>query len=165
MIRRPPRSTRTYTLFPYTTLFRSARTVRLCGRDRDRGGDADRVVRAAAADQPDPGLVAQAGGGMTRGAASTPLGRAALLAIALAFLGVFLVAPLVAVFAEALSKGFAAYGAALIERDALSAVRLTLLVAAISVPLNIVFGLAASWAIAKFDFRGKSVLKIGRAHV
>ncbi|RIA37179.1 sulfate transport system permease protein [Hephaestia caeni] len=95
---------------------------------------------------------------MTRGAASTPLARAALLGIALAFLGVFLVAPLVAVFAEALSKGFAAYGAALIERDALSAVRLTLLVAAISVPLNIVFGLAASWAIAKFDFRGKSVL-------
>src|SRR3546814_3857451 len=129
MRRRPPRSTRTATLFPYTTLFRS-----LCGRDRDRGGDADRVVRAAAADQPDPGLVAQAGGGMTRGAASTPLGRAALLAIALAFLGVFLVAPLVAVFAEALSKGFAAYGAALIERAALSAVRLTLLVAAISVP-------------------------------
>src|SRR3546814_7019340 len=95
---------------------------------------------------------------MTRGAASTPLGRAALLAIALAFLGVFLVAPLVAVFAEALSTGFAAYGAALIERDAFSAVRLTLLVAALSVPLTIVFGLAASWAIAKFDFRGKSVL-------
>src|SRR3546814_19755611 len=95
---------------------------------------------------------------MTRGAASTPLGRAALLAIALAFLGVFLVAPLVAVFAEALSKGFAAYGAALIERDALSAVRLTLLVAAISVPLHLVFGLAASWAIATFDFPAMSVL-------
>ncbi|MCM8731940.1 sulfate ABC transporter permease subunit CysW [Hephaestia sp. GCM10023244] len=95
---------------------------------------------------------------MTRGAVSTPLGRAVLLAIALAFLGVFLVAPLVAVFVEALSKGFAAYTAALVERDALSAVRLTLLVAAISVPLNIIFGLAASWAIAKFDFRGKSLL-------
>ncbi|HVI99921.1 MAG TPA: sulfate ABC transporter permease subunit CysW [Sphingomonas sp.] len=95
---------------------------------------------------------------MTRGAASTPLGRGVLFAVALAFLAIFLVAPLAAVFAEALSKGVGAYAAAVVERDALSAIRLTLLVAAISVPLNIVFGLAASWAIAKFDFRGKSVL-------
>ncbi|TPG20083.1 sulfate ABC transporter permease subunit CysW [Sphingomonas koreensis] len=85
-------------------------------------------------------------------------GRAALIAIALGFLGLFLVLPLVAVFAEALSKGLAAYGAALIDPDALSAVRLTLFVAAISVPLNVVFGLAASWAITKFDFPGKGFL-------
>jgi sulfate transport system permease protein len=84
--------------------------------------------------------------------------RRALILLALAFIAFFLVLPLVAVFAEALAKGFAAYGAALVDPDALSAIRLTLLVAAISVPLNVVFGLCAAWAIAKFDFRGKSVL-------
>jgi sulfate transport system permease protein len=85
-------------------------------------------------------------------------GRAVLMALAFAFLALFIVAPLVAVFAEALSKGVAAYGAALIEPDAFAAIKLTLLVAAISVPLNVVFGLAASWAITKFDFPGKSLL-------
>jgi sulfate transport system permease protein len=85
-------------------------------------------------------------------------GRAVLMVLAFAFLALFIVAPLVAVFAEALSKGIAAYGAALIEPDAFAAIKLTLLVAAISVPLNVVFGLAASWAITKFDFRGKSLL-------
>jgi sulfate transport system permease protein len=85
-------------------------------------------------------------------------GRAVLMLLAFVFLALFIVAPLVAVFAEALSKGVAAYGAALIEPDAFSAVKLTLLVAAISVPLNVVFGLAASWAITKFDFPGKSLL-------
>lgn len=85
-------------------------------------------------------------------------GRALILTAALAFLSIFLLAPLVAVFAEALSKGMEAYFAALTEPDAFSAVRLTLLVAAISVPLNVVFGLAASWAITKFDFPGKSIL-------
>ncbi|MGN6271146.1 MAG: sulfate ABC transporter permease subunit CysW [Sphingomonas sp.] len=85
-------------------------------------------------------------------------GRAVLMLLAFAFLALFIVAPLVAVFVEALSKGVAAYGAALIEPDAFSAVKLTLLVAAISVPLNVVFGLAASWAITKFDFPGKSLL-------
>ena len=81
-----------------------------------------------------------------------------LIVAALAFIALFLVLPLVAVFTEALSKGFAAYGSALIEPDALAAIRLTLLVAAISVPVNIVFGICAAWAIAKFDFPGKSLL-------
>ncbi|MFA7595832.1 MAG: sulfate ABC transporter permease subunit CysW [Novosphingobium sp.] len=81
-----------------------------------------------------------------------------LIAAALAFIALFLVLPLVAVFTEALSKGFAAYGSALIEPDALAAVKLTLLVAAISVPVNIVFGICAAWAVAKFDFPGKSLL-------
>lgn len=85
-------------------------------------------------------------------------GRAVLMALAFAFLALFIVAPLAAVFAEALSKGVAAYGAALVEPDALAAIKLTLLAAAISVPLNVVFGLAASWAITKFDFPGKSLL-------
>jgi sulfate transport system permease protein len=84
--------------------------------------------------------------------------RRALILGALAFIGFFLVLPLIAVFAEALAKGFATYGAALVEPDAISAIKLTLLVAAISVPLNVAFGLCAAWAIAKFDFRGKSVL-------
>jgi sulfate transport system permease protein len=79
-------------------------------------------------------------------------------AAACAFLGLFLVIPLVAVFAEALRKGMGAYFASVREPDALAAVRLTLLVAGIAVPLNVVFGLAASWAIAKFEFRGKSLL-------
>ena len=70
----------------------------------------------------------------------------------------FLVLPLVAVFVEALRKGVGAYLAALVEPDALAAIRLTLLVAAIAVPLNLVFGVAAAWAIAKFEFRGKSLL-------
>jgi sulfate transport system permease protein len=85
-------------------------------------------------------------------------GRALLMTLAFGFLALFLVAPLVAVFTEALSKGIAAYGAAVAEPDALAAIKLTLLVAAISVPLNVVFGLAASWAITKFDFPGKSLL-------
>jgi sulfate transport system permease protein len=84
--------------------------------------------------------------------------RFALMGAAFAFLALFLVAPLVIVFASALAKGLGAYAAALVEPDALSAIRLTLIVVAISVPLNIVFGLAASWAITKFDFPGKSVL-------
>ena len=84
--------------------------------------------------------------------------RRLLILGALAFIGFFLVLPLVAVFAEALAKGFATYGAALVEPDAIAAIKLTLLVATISVPLNVVFGLCAAWAIAKFDFRGRSVL-------
>lgn len=81
-----------------------------------------------------------------------------LTAIALIFLGVILVIPLAAVFTEALRKGWSAYVAALIEPDALAAMRLTLLTAVIAVPLNLVFGLAASWALAKFNFRGKQIL-------
>lgn len=84
--------------------------------------------------------------------------RLVLIALAIAFLALFLVLPLVAVFAEALSRGLGAYAAAVVEPDALAAIRLTLLVAAISVPLNIVFGISAAWAIAKFDFPGKSLL-------
>lgn len=78
--------------------------------------------------------------------------------VSLTFLGVFLVIPLAAVFTEAFRKGVGAYLESFENRDALAAIKLTLLVAGIAVPLNIVFGLAASWAIAKFDFRGKSIL-------
>ena len=77
---------------------------------------------------------------------------------ALGFVGIFLVLPLGTVFAEALAHGPAAYLRAVSDPDALAAMRLTLITAAIAVPLNLVFGVAASWAIAKFDFRGKSVL-------
>jgi sulfate transport system permease protein len=84
--------------------------------------------------------------------------RRLLIAVALAFLALFLFVPLVAVFAEALKKGVAVYLAAITEPDAVAAIRLTLIAAAISVPLNLVFGLAAAWAIAKFDFRGKNLL-------
>lgn len=87
-----------------------------------------------------------------------PVGSYALLALALGFLVLFLLLPLVTVFVEALAKGFGEYGAALVHPDAISAIKLTLTVAAIAVPLNIVFGIAAAWAIAKFDFPGKSVL-------
>lgn len=81
-----------------------------------------------------------------------------LTGIALVFLGVFLFLPLVAVFAQALAKGFGPYFEAIIEPDAWAAIKLTLLIAAIAVPVNLVFGVAASWAIAKFEFRGKSLL-------
>ena len=84
--------------------------------------------------------------------------RLLLMAVAFAFLAVFLVLPLVIVFTEALAKGVAAYGEALADHDTLAAIRLTLLVAAISVPLNSVFGVAAAWAIAKFEFKGKAFL-------
>lgn len=88
----------------------------------------------------------------------TALVRWVLIGIALLFLGVFLFLPLVAVFTQALARGFGSYFAAVIEPDALSAIKLTLLVAVIAVPVNLVFGVAAAWAIAKFDFRGKSLL-------
>jgi sulfate transport system permease protein len=84
--------------------------------------------------------------------------RILLIGIALAFLTLFLFVPLAAVFAEAFKKGWQAYLAALTEPDALAAIKLTLITAAIAVPLNLVFGVAASWAIAKFEFRGKSFL-------
>lgn len=87
-----------------------------------------------------------------------PVGSFALLALALGFLLLFLLMPLVTVFAEALAKGIGEFGTAIAHPDAVSAIKLTLTVAAISVPLNIVFGIAAAWAIAKFDFPGKSVL-------
>lgn len=81
-----------------------------------------------------------------------------LIAITLTFLGLFLVIPLLAVFAEALAGGVRAYLSSFSEPDALAAIKLTLLVAAIAVPANLVFGVAAAWAVTKFDFRGKSVL-------
>lgn len=84
--------------------------------------------------------------------------RWSLITLALLFLSIFLFVPLVSVFAEAFKKGWDVYLAAITEADALSAVVLTLTAAVISVPLNLVFGIAAAWAIAKFDFRGKSVL-------
>ena len=87
-----------------------------------------------------------------------PWARVALIATALSFLGLFLLVPLIAVFAEAFRKGVDAYFAGFSDPAAMSAIWLTLLVTVIAVPLNIVFGLAASWAIAKFEFRGKSVL-------
>jgi sulfate/thiosulfate transport system permease protein len=90
--------------------------------------------------------------------ADRPAIRAVLIAAALAFLGLFLLLPLLAVFVEALRQGLGAYLAAIIEPDALAAIRLTLSVAAIAVPLNLVFGIAAAWAIAKFEFTGKSIL-------
>lgn len=90
--------------------------------------------------------------------ARIPATRHVLIVLALAFIGVCLVLPLAVVFAQALSSGLGAYAAALTEPDALSAIRLTLLVAAISVPLNVVFGIAAAWSITKFDFPGKSLL-------
>jgi sulfate transport system permease protein len=81
-----------------------------------------------------------------------------LIATALAFLTLFLFVPLTFVFYEALKKGLGVYLAAISDPDALDAIRLTLLTAGIAVPLNLVFGVAAAWAIAKFDFRGKNVL-------
>ena len=95
---------------------------------------------------------------MRRALTEPPLVRGALLAVALVFLAIFLVMPLVAVFAQALEKGFGACLTALREPDAWAAIRLTLLTAAIAVPLNLAFGLAASWAIAKFEFPGKGTL-------
>src|SRR5688572_15125855 len=87
-----------------------------------------------------------------------PLAKFTLMAIAFVFLAVFLVLPLILVFAKALEEGFGAFGAALADPDTQSAIRLTLLVAVISVPLNLVFGVAAAWAIAKFEFKGKAFL-------
>lgn len=84
--------------------------------------------------------------------------RWALIGVALGFLALFLLLPLVLVFTQALAKGLPAYLQALREPDALSAARLTLLTAAIAVPLNLVFGVCAAWAIAKFHFKGKSLV-------
>jgi len=84
--------------------------------------------------------------------------RRIVMGIALAFLGAFLVVPLVAVFVEALRRGVGAYLDSLADGAALHAITLTLVTAAIAVPLNLVFGVAAAWALAKFDFTGRSVL-------
>ncbi|MGY0196746.1 sulfate ABC transporter permease subunit CysW [Leptothrix sp. BB-4] len=88
----------------------------------------------------------------------SPLVRWLLIGVALAFLTFFLFVPLTLVFVEAFKKGVDVYLASIVDSDALAAVRLTLLAAAIAVPLNLVFGVAAAWCIAKFEFRGKNVL-------
>jgi len=84
--------------------------------------------------------------------------RWTLIGVALVFLGFFLVVPLVAVFVQAMEKGLEAYWAAIVDPMALSAIWLTLITAAIAVPVNVLFGVTAAWAIAKFEFRGKSLL-------
>jgi sulfate ABC transporter, permease protein CysW len=93
-----------------------------------------------------------------RGTEEAPFVKWTLIVIALMFCLVFLLLPLVNVFAQAFQKGFAAYWAALANKDSWAAIRLTLIVAAITVPLNTIFGVAAAWAVAKFEFRGKSIL-------
>ena len=84
--------------------------------------------------------------------------RWTLIGLAMVFLTFFLFVPLISVFYEALKKGVGVYFSSIVEPDALSAIKLTLISAAIAVPLNVVFGVAAAWAIAKFEFRGKNVL-------
>jgi len=98
------------------------------------------------------------GNSSTRNLEESPLGKSLLIGIAIVFLSVFLFLPLVNAFAQALGKGFSAYFASVREPNSLAAIKLTLIVAAIAVPLNGVFGLAASWCIAKFEFPGKSLL-------
>ena len=93
-----------------------------------------------------------------RGAEESPFTKWSLIAIAMLFCLVFLLLPLLNVFAQAFAKGTAAYWSALTDPDSWSAIKLTVLVAIISVPLNVLFGLAAAWAIAKFEFRGKALL-------
>ena len=95
---------------------------------------------------------------MTMSTSSSPWVRRVLIAVALVFLTVFLFVPLAFVFAEAFKKGYDVFATAIVDPDALSAIRLTLTAAAIAVPLNLVFGIAAAWSIAKFDFRGKNLL-------
>jgi sulfate transport system permease protein len=85
-------------------------------------------------------------------------GRLLLITVALGFLTAFLLLPLLVVFTQAFAKGVSAYLAAIVDPMALASIKLTLLVAAIAVPMNVVFGVAAAWAISKFEFRGKSTL-------
>jgi sulfate transport system permease protein len=94
----------------------------------------------------------------TRATTEPALVRWTLIGVVLVFLGLFLAVPLAAVFSEALGKGVAAYFVAFREPDALAAIRLTLLTASIAVPVNLLFGVAAAWAIAKFEFVGKNLL-------
>ncbi len=92
---------------------------------------------------------------MTRGGRIT---RAAMIAVSVGFLGLLLLAPLGAVLVQALAKGFGEWFAALRDPDTIASIKLTLLTAAIVVPANTIFGICAAWAIARFDFRGKSLL-------
>jgi len=93
-----------------------------------------------------------------RGTEDPPFVKWLLIGVSLLFVTVFLLLPLVNVFAQALTKGWQGYFKSLADPDTQAAIRLTMLVAAISVPLNTVFGIAAAWAVAKFDFRGKALL-------
>ena len=93
-----------------------------------------------------------------RGVRESGVIRVALIIVAMGFAAIFLLLPLVNVFAQAFGKGWAFYWKAVTDPDTLSAIRLTLLTAAIVVPVNTLFGIAAAWAIAKFEFRGKSLL-------
>ena len=102
--------------------------------------------------------VARAQGLPRRATAEAPWVRVLLITLALGFMTLFLFVPLFTVFHEAFKKGVDVYLAAITEPDAVSAIQLTLLAAVISVPLNLVFGVAAAWAIAKFEFHGKSLL-------
>jgi sulfate transport system permease protein len=98
-------------------------------------------------------------GGKTKSATHDPLWlRLLLIAVSVGFIGVFLLLPLVVVFVEALRNGFGAYFQSFQDAAAWQAIKLTLIATAISLPLNLGFGLAAAWAIAKFEFRGKSLL-------
>ena len=103
-------------------------------------------------------MAAKSHGARRRAIREPALVKWALLAIALVYLVLFLVLPLGSVYAQALADGLGHYFASILDPDVLAAVRLTLLVAVIAVPLNLVFGIAAAWTVAKFEFRGKSVL-------
>src|SRR5690606_6884754 len=149
---------------------RETRAVRLCRGCRDRDRDAGVFLRAAAADQLAAGMAGaprreagmntlmSAGPGLPDHLTEPRWVRGVVLALALGFLALFLLAPLAAVFAEAFKKGWELYLAAITEPDAWSAIKLTLWVAAVALPVNLVFGVAAAWAITKFQFRGKQFL-------
>jgi sulfate transport system permease protein len=125
------------------------------------------LAQATAPDRPDPSTGSGQGtpDGVSKGPRNLPDATTeptwvkwTLILTALAFLTLFLFVPLATVFAEAFKKGVGVYLAAITDPDALSAIKLTLIAAGISVPLNLAFGIAAAWCIAKFDFRGKNVL-------
>ena len=103
-------------------------------------------------------MAAKSHGARRRAIREPALVKWGLLTVALVYLVLFLVLPLASVYAQALADGLGHYFASILDPDALAAVRLTLLVAVIAVPLNLVFGIAAAWTVAKFEFRGKSVL-------
>src|SRR5436190_1602671 len=108
------------------------------------------------------GIVRKKNGGSTlkshRASEESPFAKWFLIAVAFSFVAVFLLLPLINVFYQAFSKGLQFYKNSMLEEDSVHAITLTLTVAAISVPLNLIFGLAASWAIAKFEFPGKPFL-------
>src|SRR5262249_134120 len=139
-----------------------ARTIRLCGRRLDRRRHAGALLRDAARAERHPGM-----GGLQAMSipltyrsptTASPVTRLGLPLPGIGFIPLVLVFPLVTVFANALADGFGVARNALEDPDALSSIRLTLIVAAIAVPANAMFGIAAAWAVTKFDFWGKSFL-------